>query len=623
MKVGSAVDEGGLVPGRTDLPAERLTVPDIVKSTAPRKLESHSAVLRPRLHPRELPTATIFVAIASTIVIAPMLVLGTVAGRDFPFHLASWMDVARQWHHATIYPQWAELANWGLGEPRFVFYPPASWMLGAALGSLLPWKVVPTLFVWLVLIAAGMSMFLLARESLPQRQAVLAAVLFAANPYHLLLVYYRSDFAELVASAFFPLMAWGVIRVVQEGWRRVPLLAAVVAAIWLSNAPAAVIAVYSLAFLFAVGYAVERDRRLLLYGSVAIAGGFGVAAFYIVPAARERAWVQINQVLTDGLRPEQNFLFTRASSALVNTDFNMKISLVVVLMAVLAAAAAFYLAKSSVLPRLHYALLVALGAMSLFMMFPLSRPLWLLAPELHFVQFPWRYAVPFGVAFAFLLGAAAGKFNKLAVLAVGVFVFAGPFAKIVLAIKRPSSWTGAEISRFQKNVDAGIGYRGTPEYLPNGASADMLSETPAGATGITSASSKGLSIGGQSHGQYSFPVDPAQPRQITLNLFDYPTWQVNLDNSQLDSKARDSTGRIVISVPSGRHVIHIFMQREWDSKIGVVISISSAAFLLGLTFLPGITTKWSNAPRVSTGTRLRTATLEDPVSPMSVNQERG
>jgi hypothetical protein len=71
------------------------------------------------------------------------------------------------------------------------------------------------------------------------------------------------------------------------------------------------------------------------------------------------------------------------------------------------------------------------------MMFRFSRPLWELAPELHFVQFPWRYAVPLGVAFAFFLGAAAGKFRGLSILAVCVFILAGPLAKILLAIKRP------------------------------------------------------------------------------------------------------------------------------------------------------------------------------------------
>src|SRR5258706_8270675 len=140
-----------------------------------------------------------------------MLVLGTVSGRDFPFHLASWMDVARQWHEGTIYPQWAELANWRLGEPGFVFYPPGSWTLGAALGSLLPWKTVPILFVWLVLIGAGLSMFLFARESMPRQQAAFAAMFFAANPYHLLLFFYRRDFAGLLPRAFFPLLPWGVI----------------------------------------------------------------------------------------------------------------------------------------------------------------------------------------------------------------------------------------------------------------------------------------------------------------------------------------------------------------------------------------------------------------------------
>ena len=118
------------------------------------------------------------------------------------------MDVAGQWREGIFYPRWAEWANWGFGEPRFIFYPPLSWMLGAALGSFLPWKCVPGAFIWLALIVAGMSMWRLAREWLPESQAEAAAVFFAVNPYNLAIVYYRSDFAELLAVALLPLLLW-------------------------------------------------------------------------------------------------------------------------------------------------------------------------------------------------------------------------------------------------------------------------------------------------------------------------------------------------------------------------------------------------------------------------------
>src|SRR5271155_4636464 len=193
----------------------------------------------------------------------PMFFLGNASGHDFQFHLASWMDVAGQWREGIVYPRWAEWANWGFGEPRFIFYPPASWMIGALLGLLLPWRMVPGVYIWLALILAGLSMWRFAREWLPQPQAIAAAVLFMVNPYNLVTVYYRSDFAELLAGALLPLLLWSALGVAREGARRAPLLAVVFAAIWLTNAPEAVIATYSLALVLIVACAVRGSLRPL------------------------------------------------------------------------------------------------------------------------------------------------------------------------------------------------------------------------------------------------------------------------------------------------------------------------------------------------------------------------
>ena len=176
----------------------------------------------------------------------------------------SWMEVLGQWKDGIAYPRWAALAHWGYGEARFLFYPPASWTLGAALGAALPWKMVPGAYCWIVLALAGAAMYRLAREWFPAPDALFAAVFYALNPYHLLIVYWRSAYAELLAAALLPLLLLCLLRLKEPGFRPTLWLSLTLAAAWLTNAPAAVMIHYSaagLALLFAAREAARGADR--------------------------------------------------------------------------------------------------------------------------------------------------------------------------------------------------------------------------------------------------------------------------------------------------------------------------------------------------------------------------
>src|SRR5208283_3782088 len=116
---------------------------------------------------------------------------------------------------------------------------PASWTLGAALGAVLPWKLVPGAYCWIVLMLAGASMYRLARECLAPPAAMFAAVFYALNPYHLLIVYWRSAYAELLAAPLLPLLLVCLLRIFmpqsEPGFRPTLWLSFTLAAAWLTN----------------------------------------------------------------------------------------------------------------------------------------------------------------------------------------------------------------------------------------------------------------------------------------------------------------------------------------------------------------------------------------------------
>jgi hypothetical protein len=443
------------------------------------------------------------VAILSTALLATAALAfrGNSCGDDFDFHLLSWMEAARSWQSGVWYPHWIHFANFGAGEPRLVFYPPVSWMLGGLLGWASSWSAAPILFVQLALAACGWTMYRLAREWVPRGAATVAACLYAANPYALFVIYHRSALAELLAGAGIPL-------IVLFGLKRdspVAALALAVAAVWLTDAPVAVMASYLLAFLALGMTLLERKAWPAWRAAGGLALGLGLAAFYIVPALYEQRWVEIQRSIAPGMRVADSFLFMRTGDGYHDHALRIASWIVCLEMVVAIAAAITVIAagqtwrtRSAALrsaaqsngSRAHAQIvLTSLLPLLLFLQFPASAAVWNHAPWLRFIQFPWRWLLVLGMAACMLIALALDALRKRAAgqgpkhpawrrATAASFVFGLLVIGTSLLFFLPcdeEDAVSAQVSAFHGDP-AAANIEGTDEYTPRGANNSRIQQ---------------------------------------------------------------------------------------------------------------------------------------------------
>src|ERR1700722_1027193 len=154
----------------------------------------------------------VIILAAAALAMTPQRLLGYSCGHDFDFHLVSWFETLSSWRHGLYYPHWAVSPNYGAGEPRFVFYPPITWMLGAALRFLMGWGYVPIMLAYGMLAGTGLATRALARELLGDGAATLAGCVAIFSGYALFTAYERSAFGELTGGFWIPLLLLFALR---------------------------------------------------------------------------------------------------------------------------------------------------------------------------------------------------------------------------------------------------------------------------------------------------------------------------------------------------------------------------------------------------------------------------
>lgn len=522
-----------------------------------------------------------FSAAVALCVVLPFLKLGIPSGHDFEFHMNSWIEVVDHWKQGTVYPHWAALAHYGYGEARFIFYPPFSWTLGGILGLLLPWKLVPAAYTWIVLTLAGSSMFALARRWLSRRDAIFAAMLYAANPYNLVIVYWRSDQAELMASIYLPLLLLFLLRMEEDGRPAVVPLSLVIAAGWLTNLPSAVMMNYSLGVLALMLGIRRRSFTVLLYAGLAVVLGAMLAGFFLLPAYHQQSWVNINQVLAPGVRPEDSFLFTNTADPDHNR-FNLLVSNVAVSQCVILAGALILsrsLRRNKVSP-----LLLAWSAVCVLLMLSPTLPLWNHLPELRFVQLPWRWLLCLGVPFALLVSMSLQRWWWRMVLCMMMF---SVLWIVWHHVQNPWWDNSGDIQEMLDSQQDGTGNEGVDEYVPVGVDAYDVDQ-------------KGLQVRFEGKGhvyiairkweaeQRAIDASTASPGKLVLRLFNYPLWKVEVNGRQITTERTPDTGQMVIPIGAGENRVRIRFVEGWDRKLGLLLSGIGLAviFLLSVIWKP-------------------------------------
>lgn len=509
----------------------------------------------------------------------PFFFFGTPSGHDVEFHLYSWLEVLAQWKQGIVFPRWAALAHFGYGEPRFVFYPPASWTLGAVLSAIFPWTVAVDIYIWVVLVAAGAAMFVLARQWLPRRDAIFAASFYAVNPYHLVIVYWRSAFAELLASCLLPLLLLLLLKAADGDRRLIPSLALLLGLAWMINAPAAVMIHYSFAFLI-VGLAWQRRApRLLLVGGAAVALGACLSAFYLVPAIYEQRWVDIAEAVSAGSRPQDNFLFIHTTDA-GHDAFNHLISWLAVaeigVVAIAAWAARSLRKNREKSNRELWSTLAAWAIACTILLLPVSAFVWKFAPKLRFMQFPWRWLLCLSFVLTVFVTIGLRRWPARALVSGAMLLL---IVYSAYRIQRPWWEDADDLHELQGNMATGAGYEGTDEYTPTAADASAIDKQARRVTvdGPEHAAIHVLQWNAESK---LFTAEMSAPARLALHLLNYPAWKVEVNGRDMPAGTREMTGQMLVPVEAGANRVRITFIRTWDRKLGGWISLLTALLMM-------------------------------------------
>jgi hypothetical protein len=421
-------------------------------------------------------------------------------------------------------------------------------------------------------ILAGVFAFIWFKELLRKTwPAIIGAAAFQLAPYRFVNLYVRNAFGENTAMLFVPLAFWLFTRLVKQPNRKNLIFASLsLAGLLLSHNAVSLMILPILCFYVLI---LGANR----YTLVAALLGLSLSAFFWLPAWVEgkytlREVVMRGDTFTDGFVYFRQLVIPSWGYGVSARGPNDGMSFQVGIIQWLTFLAAVIFARG----RLTSLFLLAF-AFSIFIMLPISLPVWQIITVIKKFQFPWRWLTITIVAAGFL---AAGLSRHFKLARAGAVLIVGLLVLQTFWYWQPKGFLP------QSEAEIIADYTGTTdtgESTPLWAIRWQEKPSPQNLSVVWGAPIDYQIIRRESE-IHEYTVTTSVTTQISDNTLYFPGWKVYVDGKPVEITYADANwrGEITFPVPPGTHSVRVIFEETKLRRMADITSLVSSALLIAL-----------------------------------------
>jgi len=240
------------------------------------------------------------------VVVVGVLASLTLFKHNFYFNMHDDLQMMRQlqlekcFADGQIPCRWVPDMGYGHGFPLFNYYPQLPYLFGQVFRLFgFVFNDVAKLTFALGIIASGVGMYLMSKEFFGKLGGILSAILYIWAPYHSLDIYVRGAMNESWAFVWFPIILWGIYKLVKEGKNKYFIILSLAISALLLTHNIMVMIFVPVAALWTIGWLVaEKNWKIIIKLGLSGILSLGLSAFFTLPAIFEQKYVHIDTLVT-------------------------------------------------------------------------------------------------------------------------------------------------------------------------------------------------------------------------------------------------------------------------------------------------------------------------------------